>query len=413
MTSTQTATQPGALDDAGLRRVVVVLSTVQIVSWGCLYYAFAALQSSVIAETGWSGVAVTGAFSLAQVVSAVAGLWVGRHIDAHGPRAVMTFASLLAVPGLLGVALAPTLPWFYAGWVLVGAAMAGTLYPPAFAALTRWGGSRRIGALTTLTLVAGLASTVFAPLASVLDDLVGWRLAYMLLLGGLVVITAPLHWWGLNEPWEQSSGTRREPYGSTAQTAGAVTRSRAFRCLMVANTLTALAVFAVVINLVPMLVEQGMSRDRAAMALGLGGLGQVAGRLGYARFARSTTLVVRAVLVGACVAVATAALALAPATDGWLVTVGMLLGLARGIYTLVQATAITDRWSSASYGKLNGVLTAPALFAAAAAPFVGAGLADLLGSHAHAFLLLAGTSAVAAVLMLWSIPAPADPSLPA
>ena len=38
-------------------------------SWGCLYYAFAALQSSITADTGWSSVAVTGAFSLAQLVA--------------------------------------------------------------------------------------------------------------------------------------------------------------------------------------------------------------------------------------------------------------------------------------------------------------------------------------------------------
>ncbi len=414
MSSTRTATQPGALDGAGLRRVVIVLSTVQIVSWGCLYYAFAALQSSVTADTGWSGVAVTGAFSLSQVVSGVAGIWVGRHIDAYGPRAVMTLASVLAVPGLLGVAFAPSLPWFYAGWVLAGLAMAGTLYPPAFAALTRWGGSRRLAALTTLTLVAGLASIVFAPLASLLDDMVGWRLAYVLLMGGLVAITVPLHWWGLDEPWEPHSAGESEPAGPVTRPGpsrhghSTITRSRAFRCLMIANTLTALAIFAVLINLVPMLVEQGMSRDRAALTLGLGGLGQVAGRLGYARFARSTTVVGRAVLVVAGVAVATAALAVAPATDGLLIAVGMLLGLARGIYTLVQATAVTDRWGSASYGMLNGVLTAPALLASAVAPFAGAALADLLGSYAHAFLLLAGTSAVAAVLMLWSVPGPAE-----
>ena len=174
------------------------------------------------------------------------------------------------------------------------------------------------------------------------------------------------------------------------------------------NALTALAIFAVVINLVPMLVEQGMSPNLAALALGLGGLGQVAGRLGYARFVRSTSVTGRAVLVVVGVAVATAALALAPATDGLLIAVGMFLGLARGIYTLVQATAVTDRWGPASYGALNGVLTAPALLASAVAPFAGAALADLLGSYADAFLLLAGTSAVAAVLMLWSVPSPAD-----
>ena len=48
--------QAGALEGTGLRQVVVVLSTVQIVSWGVLYYAFAALQSSITADTGWSSV---------------------------------------------------------------------------------------------------------------------------------------------------------------------------------------------------------------------------------------------------------------------------------------------------------------------------------------------------------------------
>ena len=204
-TDTQSATlQPGALDRAGLRQVVAVLSTVQIVSWGCLYYAFAALQSSITADTGWSSVAVTGAFSLAQFVSGGVGIWVGRHIDDFGPRRVMTAASLLAVPGVATIALAPNLAVFYLGWVLTGVAMAGTLYPPAFAALTHWGGDRRVRALTTLTLVAGLASTVFAPLASGLDDWLGWRSAYLVLLAGLVLITVPLHWWGLDHPWRTS-----------------------------------------------------------------------------------------------------------------------------------------------------------------------------------------------------------------
>ncbi len=84
----------------GCGSVVIVLSTVQITSWGVLYYAFAALQSSITADTGWSSVAVTGAFSLAQFVSGGVGIWVGRHIDDFGPRKVMTAASLVAIPGV-------------------------------------------------------------------------------------------------------------------------------------------------------------------------------------------------------------------------------------------------------------------------------------------------------------------------
>jgi MFS family permease len=397
--------QSDALDDQGLRRVVTVLSTVQIVSWGCLYYAFAALQSSIAVETGWSPMAVTGAFSASQLVAGAVGIWVGRHIDAFGPRRVMTAGSLVALPGLTMVALAPDLAVFYAGWLITGAAMAGTLYPPAFAALTHWAGVRRVRALTTLTLVAGLASTVFAPLASALDDLLGWRLAYLVLLAGLVVVTVPLHWWGLDHPWRAAGrGDRADRTGRTGHALPATVRSAPFLLLALANALTALAVFAVVINLVPMLVEQGLSRNVAALALGLGGVGQVAGRLAYARFATRTSVTSRAVIVVTAVALATAALAVAPASVGLLVAIGMVLGLARGTYTLVQATAVTDRWGPAAYGTLNGILTAPALLASALAPFAGAALAAALGSYADAFLVLAGVAGGAALLMLGATP---------
>ena len=185
--------------------------------------------------------------------------------------------------------------------------------------------------------------------------------------------------------------------------------------LTTAHALAALAVFAVVINLVPMLVEQGMSRNLAALALGLSGVGQVVGRLGYARFAAGTTVTGRGVVVLAAVAGTTAALALVPSSPGVLIAVGMVLGLARGVYTLVQATAITDRWGPTSYGTLNGIMTAPALVAAATAPFAGAVLATALGSYARAFLALAGLAALAAVLMAYAAPArpPDDRSGPA
>jgi predicted MFS family arabinose efflux permease len=304
----------------------------------------------------------------------------------------------VAVPGIATAALAPNFAVFYLGWVLIGVAMAGTLYPPAFAALTHWGGGRRVRALTTLTLVAGLASTVFAPLASGLDDALGWRRAYLVLLTALVLITVPLHWWGLHHPWKAAKSGPVPGPGPVPGDRAAVVRSVAFLRLAAANALVSLAAFAVLINLVPMLVEQGLSRNTAALALGLGGVGQVIGRLGYARFAAATSVTVRTVSVVLALGLATAALALAPASTGLLIALCMILGLARGIYTLVQATAVTDRWGPAAYGTLNGVLTAPALATAAAAPFVGAALAHLLGGYSAAFLVLAGVAVAAAAL---------------
>ena len=404
--TSSTTSQPDALTGAGLRRVVAVLSVTQIISWGVLYYAFAALSSSITADTSWSSVSVTGAFSLSQLVAAGAGIWVGRHIDGYGPRRVMTAGSLLAVPAVLVIATATSLAAFYAGWVLAGVAMAGVLYPPAFAALTHWAGERRVGALTTLTLVAGLASTVFAPLSSELDDRLGWRGAYLTLLVVLVIFTVPLHWWGLRKPWRSTAGHEAHVDASAAVAAEArtVARSRPFMLLAAAMALTSLSIFAVVVNLVPMLEEQGMSRNLAAVALGLGGVGQVTGRLGYAWFAARTSVSARTVTVILAVAAATAALALAPAFTLLLIGLGMLVGLARGVYTLIQATAITDRWGPSAYGTLNGLLTAPSLVASASAPFVGAALAQLVGSYSSAFLVLAGLAVVAALLAVSATP---------
>lgn len=398
---------PEALDGPALRRVVAVLSLSQVVSWGCLYYGFAALQSSITTDTGWSATAVTAAFSLALVVSAGVGVRVGRHLDVHGPRLVMTGASVLAVPGMILIAASPSLPWFYLGWVLVGAAMAGTLYPPAFAALTRWGGQHRVRALTTVTLAGGLASTVFAPLAAWLDAAAGWRIAFLVLAGIAVAVTLPLHWWGLRHAWAPSNEPTRTalrglPLASAARDRVATTRP--FVMLAAANALVALAAFAVVVNLVPMLREQGMDTQTAALVLGLGGLGQVIGRVGYARFADAVGLTARSVVVVAAVAVFTAAFALAPPITWVVIMLGMMLGLARGLYTLVHATAVTDRWGPTSYGRLNGILTAPALAASASAPFVGALLATKTGSYATAFLVLAGLAAAGAALMATATP---------
>lgn len=383
-----------------LRRVVAVLSLSQVVSWGVLYYGFAVLQSAITRDTGWSPTSVTAAFSLSQVVSGVVGLWVGRHLDDRGPRLVMTGAALLAAPGLLLVALSPSLPWFFLGWLVVGAAMAGTLYPPAFAAVTRWGGEQRVRALTTVTLAGGLASTVFGPLAAIAESAAGWRAAYVVLAAVAAGVTVPLHWRGLDRPWPEAPVDLAADVPPPRE----VVRSRPFVLLAVATALASLSAFAVVVNLVPMLQEQGFGTPTAAVVLGLGGLGQVLGRIFYPRFAVTTGVTARGVWVLGAMAVLTAALALAPAETLVAVFLSLVLGLARGLFTLVQATAVTDRWGPNAYGRLNGVLTAPALAASAAAPFAGALLAGATGSYAAAFVLLAAVAGLAALLLTGAHP---------
>ncbi len=164
-------------------------------------------------------------------------------------------------------------------------------------------------------------------------------------------------------------------------------------------------VYAAVINLVPLLVERGFSSTEAAIGLGIGGLGQVAGRLGYARLAAATSPVSRASIVMASVGITTAMLAVAP-TEVWvLFLVSALVGVSRGLYTLIQATAVSDRWGTSQYGHLSSILSAPILLASAVAPFAGAVLATATGSQRDAFLILAAIALAAAIGVLGNMSA--------
>lgn len=318
----------------GLRWVLVTLCVTETTSWGILYYAFPVLAGRISVDTGWSLTQLTAAFSLGLVVSAVLGIGVGRWLDHHGPWWVMTAGSALAVVAVVGIALAPTFGWFVTAWAVAGVAMSAVLYPPAFAALTRWYGDRRVHALTVLTLAAGLASTIFAPVTAGLASQLDWRATYLVLAGLLAVVTVPAHLFGLQLPWPPPPSQS----GSVAHAPRRVLRSRAFTTLVVSFGLTSLTSYVVVVNLVPLLGERGIGPGTAAMVLGVGGVGQVLGRLGYAPLARRLGVRVRTLLVLGTVAVTTGLLGVLTWLPG-LVAVAVLAGMVRGIVTLLQATA--------------------------------------------------------------------------
>ncbi|SFW75126.1 hypothetical protein [Amycolatopsis australiensis] len=60
-----------------------------------------------------------------------------------------------------------------------------------------------------------------------------------------------------------------------------------------------------------------------------------------------------------------------------LVCASVLAGMARGLFTLPQATAVADRWGTAGYGRLSGLLSTPLVTMSAVAPYAGAAPAAL------------------------------------
>lgn len=398
MTDTHTSgAATGTGDRSRPRAVLPALCVTQITSWGVVYYAFPVLAPRIAADTGWPTPVTTAAFSLALLVSAAAGIPVGRILDRHGPRGVMTAGSCLACLALAAVAAAGSPAVFAAGWVLAGMAMAATFYQPAFAALTRWYGPDSVRALMILTLAGGLASTVFAPLTAALAEHLTWRGTYLALAAILAAVTIPAHALALRAPWPPAPAA---PGPTRAGGRAAVPALRPFLLLAAALTLSAFTLYAVVMGLVPLLLARGASPSIAAWALGLGGLGQTLGRTLYAGLVARVGIRARTAALITAGGVTTALLAAVPGPIPLLIALAVLAGTIRGNLTLLQATAVTDRWGTAHYGRLSALLAAPVTIAGALAPWAGTALARPLGGYPHVFAVLAAVSAAATTLAL-------------
>src|SRR5207253_3010287 len=112
--------------------------------------------------------------------------------DRFGGHRVMPSGSLIGALGLFGLAYADHPAAYLAVWMLLGVAIAGSLYDPAFSTLGRIFGMAARRPITALTLVGGFASTVSWPATHLLIERVGWRGAYLVYAALLALVAAPL-----------------------------------------------------------------------------------------------------------------------------------------------------------------------------------------------------------------------------
>ena len=174
-----------------------------------------------------------------------------------------------------------------------------------------------------------------------------------------------------------------------------VARSTSFIMLATALTLSGFAMYAVVFGLIPLLLDRGLTPAAAAWALGLGGLGQTLGRLLYVPLAEHSTAAQRTTILVLAGAATTILIALVPGSTWLLLAAAIAAGTVRGNLTLLQATAITDRWGTTQYARLSALLSAPVTIAAAIAPWAGSALAGLLGNSSSVFVTLSALSVTA------------------
>jgi MFS family permease len=170
------------------------LSLAQMVSWGTSYYGFAVLLPELEAAFSASRAQISFALTLSLLSAGFAAFGAGRAMRAGRDRHLMTLGSLIGGLGFAALGFSQSLWQVYVAWILIGISTAGTLYAPAFALITRLYPQDFRARITTLTLLGGLASTVFWPLLSWIVSVGGWRSACFFACALQYLVCAPIHW---------------------------------------------------------------------------------------------------------------------------------------------------------------------------------------------------------------------------
>jgi MFS family permease len=387
--------------------LVATLAASETTAYGVLAYAFGVFLLPMQQELGWSRTALTGAYSLAIIVSGVAAIPVGRWLDRHGARALMTTGAGAASLLVFAWAQVSDLAAFYAIWVGIGLAMAAVLYEPAFAVIASWyrDAAQRNRALLGLTVIAGFASVIYVPLAGWLVQTHGWRHALVVLAALLAVLTvlpnATLPGRRPDQLDRPADGQGTVPTAADEPAGVPLRRAlgdQALWWLAAALVAATLATTTVTVHLVAYLHEQHYSAAFAAAWTGLLGAGSVGGRILVTVLGRRWPLATVTAVVFAGQALAVALLLGLPGPAG-VVGFVALFGLGVGLISLTRAALVADLYGVAAYASINGVLALPLTLARAAAPVAAAALHTATGSYRLVMVAVALCSLVASLAM--------------
>ncbi len=399
-------------------RMVWALAVTETISYGVLYYSFAAFLLPMQQGLGYGQATLAGAFSLSVLVTGAGAVPAGAWLDCCGARGLMTAGSLLAAGCVLLWAHAGSVLALYLTFAGIGLAGAAVLYEPAFATINAYFDAQRQKALLTLTMVAGLASTIFLPGAALLISHLGWRHALLILAGVQAATVVPHvlllrrrpadHGWQRDGvpvvPSPPAASPRAthpaaQPDPQVRGSLAAAVRTRPVTLLTARTVLGSAAIAAVAVHLLAYLRQDGYTLAVAAAAAGALGIVQVAGRIVLTASARRMPAAAATALLLGGQAAGVAALLLISGPAGVALFV-LLFGLGFGVLNIARPDLLARYAPRHLYARLSGVQALLVIAGEAAGPTAAAALRAATGSYTPVFLAVAFCSLAAALLVL-------------
>ena len=389
---------------------VVGCSVIGLASgWAAIgVFSFGAFIKPLEAEFGWQRGEITLALVALNLTGIVMAPLLGMVVDRHGVRKILLPSCVMF--GLLVSSLyllTNSLFHFYFVWFLVAVLGCATSPVSYSKVIVRWFDRRRGLALGIALAGVGLGAALMPTLAQAVITNYGWREAYLAIGGVVLLISLPVLIALLRDTPEQVC---LHPDGDTAEARAArddgsllgyvlheAVRRRTFWLMVAIFFLVGLFITSLIVHLIPLLIERGVSPGKAATAQALLGLSLIFGRVfaGYLMDRFFAPYVSVVFLIGP--AFGLAILAGGASGTGAYVAV-VLRELALGAEFDVMSFLTSRYLGLRSFGLLFGFFYAALTLGAAIGPVLMGYSHDLTGEYNIMLWVMSGVAVVAVVL---------------
>jgi MFS family permease len=396
--SFETQSEPGekSLSYRGWRVALASSACVFVSFASLLVYTFGVFLKPLTAEFGWSRQAVSSSFGLAALSVAACSPFIGILLDRFPARRIIVPS--LTVFGCAFASLSlltPHLWHLYAVFIVLGVVGNGTAHLAYSRAISTWFHERRGAAFALLMSGGAVGAMVLPVVAQSLINAFGWRMAFALLGGMVLVVGLPI-----------SSQVRERPEGDPACAKSATgasvnegLRSWIFWIIVVVLFAISLAQNGSIAHLAALLSDRGVPAANAAMAVSVLGAATLLGRL------TTGWLLDRyfAPRVSFCLLTTAAAgtLLLSRATSASMGFLGAaLIGVGMGGEADVTPYVLAKYFGLRSFSTLYGFTWTAYAIAGAIGPVIMGKAFDATGTYEALLSRLALLTAAAGLLML-------------
>lgn len=357
-------------------------------------------------EFEWSKAALSGAFALTRVESGILGPLQGWLTDRYGPRIILTIGTVIFGVGFMLFASIDSLLTFYLCFAMIalGSSLGG--FATLMVAIVNWFDAHRAKAVAVSQMGFSMGG-VCVPLVILSLQTYGWRATafgsgVIILVVGLPLVQLVRHKpseLDLLPDGKQSNAAdhQEQVVGQHDFTTRQALRTRAFWLLSIGHSLALLTVSAIMVHLVPHLIDAGYTLAQAGLAVGVLTTVQIAGQLlggGVGdRFDKRFICVL--CMVGH--AVGLVALAYAPSLGNtllWLTLFMICHGIAWGVRGPLMVALRADYFGATSFGTIMGFSSLIVMIGMSVGPLVAGYAYDVTGSYSDGFLVIAACAII-------------------